>query len=75
MHAGAVMLGPASSVAEALRLIEEAVPQIVLLDYRLANHETSDPVAATLTALGIPSSLPLAWRISSCPKRSARAGC
>ncbi|WP_448142962.1 response regulator [Stenotrophomonas bentonitica] len=54
MHAGAVMIGPASSVAEALRLIEEAAPQIVLLDYRLANHETSDPVADALTALGIP---------------------
>lgn len=54
MHSGAVMLGPAASVAEALQLIKDVAPQVVLLDYRLANHETSDPVAEALTAQGIP---------------------
>lgn len=53
-QSGAVVIGPAASVAEALRLLEEAAPQIVLLDYRLAHHETSDPVAEALTARGIP---------------------
>lgn len=53
-QSGAEVVGTAATVADALRLVEEAAPQIVLLDYRLANHETSDPVAEALTARSIP---------------------
>jgi CheY-like chemotaxis protein len=53
-QSGAVVVGQAASVDEALRLLEETQPQIALLDYRLANHETSDPVAQALAARGIP---------------------
>ncbi|MEG0720134.1 MAG: response regulator, partial [Comamonas sp.] len=53
-QSGAVVVGQAASVGEALRLLEETQPQIALLDYRLANHETSDPVAQVLAARRIP---------------------
>lgn len=51
---GAVVVGTAGSVADALRLIGETEPQVVLLDYRLAGNETSEPVAEALAERGIP---------------------
>lgn len=51
---GAVVVGMAGAVAEAVQLVKDHAPQVVLLDYRLANNETSDPVAELLTARGIP---------------------
>jgi len=54
VHSGALVVGLAASVAEALRLLEEANPDVALLDYRLAHNETSEPVAAALTARGVP---------------------
>ncbi len=54
VQGGAVVVGLAGSVAEALRLVEETVPQVVLLDYKLARNETSGPVAEVLVARGIP---------------------
>lgn len=54
VQSGALVVGLAASVAEALRLLEEAAPDVALLDYRLAHNETSEPVAAALTARGVP---------------------
>ncbi|MGX9712091.1 response regulator [Stenotrophomonas maltophilia] len=54
VHAGAVVVGLAASVSEALRLLEQSTPDVALLDYRLARNETSEPVAAALSARGIP---------------------
>lgn len=54
VHSGALVVGLAASVAEALRLLEEADPDVALLDYRLAHNETSEPVAAALAARGVP---------------------
>ncbi|MCC7634885.1 response regulator [Stenotrophomonas rhizophila] len=54
VQSGAVVVGLAASVSESLRLLGETQPQVALLDYRLANHETSEPVAAALAARGIP---------------------
>jgi len=54
VHSGALVIGLAASVAEALRLLEEASPDVALLDYRLAHNETSEPVAAALAARGVP---------------------
>jgi CheY-like chemotaxis protein len=51
---GAVVVGLAASVAEALRLLGTSEPQVALLDYRLANNETSEAVAEALAARGIP---------------------
>lgn len=53
-HAGAVVVGLAASVADALGLLGETNPQVALLDYRLANNETSEPIATALTTRGIP---------------------
>lgn len=54
VQSGAVVVGLAASVAESLRLLGDTDPQVALLDYRLANNETSEPVAAALGARGIP---------------------
>lgn len=54
VQSGALVVGLAASVAEALRLLEEAAPDVALLDYRLAHNETSEPVAAALAARGVP---------------------
>jgi CheY-like chemotaxis protein len=53
-QSGAVVVGLAASVAESLRLLAASEPQVALLDYRLANNETSEAVAAALGARGIP---------------------
>ncbi|MCR8714991.1 response regulator [Stenotrophomonas indicatrix] len=54
VHSGALVVGLAASVAEALRLLEESSPDVALLDYRLAHNETSEPVAAALAARRVP---------------------
>ncbi len=54
VQSGALVVGLAASVAEALRLLEEAAPDVALLDCRLAHNETSEPVAAALAARGVP---------------------
>ncbi|WP_447935081.1 response regulator [Stenotrophomonas lactitubi] len=54
VQSGALVVGLAASVAEALRVLEETAPDVALLDYRLARNETSEPVAAALTARGVP---------------------
>ncbi|MBM9915895.1 MULTISPECIES: response regulator [Stenotrophomonas] len=54
VQSGALVVGLAASVAGALRLLEEAAPDVALLDYRLAHNETSEPVAAALAARGVP---------------------
>lgn len=53
-QAGAAILGPTGVVADALRLVKEHAPQAAILDYRLGDGETSEPVAELLTARGIP---------------------
>jgi CheY-like chemotaxis protein len=54
IQSGAIVVGLAASVGEALRLLGETQPQVALLDYRLANNETSESVAAALAARQIP---------------------
>ncbi|MCS4278973.1 response regulator receiver domain-containing protein [Stenotrophomonas rhizophila] len=54
VQSGAIVVGLAASVGEALRLLGETQPQVALLDYRLANNETSEPVAQALAARQIP---------------------
>ncbi|MBB5735749.1 CheY-like chemotaxis protein [Xanthomonas campestris] len=54
VQAGAVVLGPVGEVAQALALIQAEAPEIAVLDYRLGNGETSEPVARLLAELGIP---------------------
>ncbi|WP_161959897.1 response regulator [Xanthomonas arboricola] len=54
VQAGAVVLGPVGEVAHALTLIKADAPEIAVLDYRLGNGETSEPVARLLSELAIP---------------------
>lgn len=53
-QAGASVIGPAGRVEEAMQLVRERAPQAAILDYRLGDGETSEPVAELLTALAIP---------------------
>ncbi|MCC4586377.1 response regulator [Xanthomonas sp. NCPPB 1067] len=54
VHAGAVVLGPVGQVEAAMQLIQTDTPDIAVLDYRLGNGETSQPVARLLAERGIP---------------------
>lgn len=54
VQAGAAVLGPVGEVAEALQLINADAPDIAVLDYRLGNGQTSEPIARLLSELGIP---------------------
>ena len=51
--AGCQVLGPVATVAEALDLIEEKQPEVVLLDVQLLNGMIT-PVAERLRTLGVP---------------------
>ena len=51
--AGAQVIGPAMSVAEALRLIEKEKPTAAIIDVQLGS-ETSLPVAQRLKSIGVP---------------------
>ena len=53
MDAGFGIIGPAATVEEALRLLNDERPDAVVLDLNLAG-ETSTPVADELAARGIP---------------------
>ncbi|SBV53002.1 two-component system regulatory protein [Xanthomonas bromi] len=54
VQAGAVVMGPVGEVRDALQLISADAPDIAVLDYRLGNGETSEPVARLLSERGIP---------------------
>lgn len=53
LDAGASVIGPAATVAEALALLEQESPEAAVLDLNLAG-ETSTPVADALAARGVP---------------------
>ena len=52
--AGATVMGPVGGVQDAFQLINADAPDIAVLDYRLGNGETSEPVARLLAERGIP---------------------
>ena len=53
---GYVLLGPVSSVSDALHLVQARVPDAALLDYRLSDGSAA-PVAQALTASNVPFAL------------------
>ena len=53
LDAGATVMGPVATVAEALALLAKDPPDVAVLDLNLAG-ETSTPVADALAARGIP---------------------
>lgn len=52
-NAGAVVIGPALMVASALQMVEDSLPDLAVLDWRLET-ETTAPVARRLAELGVP---------------------
>ena len=54
------MLGPAATVAEALRLLAAATPDVALLDVNLRGEPVT-PVAVALRASGVPFVLASAY--------------
>lgn len=67
LDAGATVLGPAATVAEALALLErEAPPDAAVLDLNLAG-ETSTPVADALAARGLPFVIATGYGASGLP--------
>ena len=53
LDAGAIVLGPVATVAEALALLQQEIPDVAVLDLNLAG-ETSTPVADRLVTMGVP---------------------
>lgn len=53
LDAGAIVLGPVATVAEALALLLRETPDVAVLDLNLAG-ETSTPVADRLVTMGVP---------------------
>ncbi|MDN3566876.1 response regulator [Paeniroseomonas aquatica] len=53
LDAGAIVLGPVATVAEALALLQQDIPDVAVLDLNLAG-ETSTPVADRLVTMGVP---------------------
>ncbi|MBX9701188.1 MAG: response regulator [Acetobacteraceae bacterium] len=67
LDAGASVLGPAATVAEALALLgREAPPDAAVLDLNLAG-ETSTPVADALAARGLPFVIATGYGASGLP--------
>lgn len=64
---GAQVIGPAPSVQSALDLLAAHDPQVALLDYRLANDETCEPVVQALADRGIPYVLATGMDIARLP--------
>src|SRR4051812_43261856 len=52
-HLGCTVLGPAGSVAQALRLLDDGLPDAALLDVQL-EPGASAPIAEALRAAGVP---------------------
>lgn len=70
---GAEVIGLGASVADALRLLAAQRPDVVLLDYRLARNETSEPVAAALVEAGVPFVLATGMSAAQLPASMAAA--
>lgn len=67
LDAGAVVLGPSATVAEALALLERSdAPDAAVLDLNLAG-ETSTPVADALVARGVPFVVATGYGASGLP--------
>jgi CheY-like chemotaxis protein len=70
IDAGAVVLGPVATVAEALALLNAERPAMAVLDLNLAG-ETSEPVADVLTQMGVPFVVASGYGAAGLPPRHA----
>lgn len=72
LDAGAGVIGPAATVAEALACLERETPDVAVLDLNLAG-ETSTPVADVLAARGIPFVVATGYGADGLPPGHAKA--
>ncbi|WP_426957367.1 response regulator [Muricoccus radiodurans] len=70
LDAGAAVIGPAATVAEALQLLNAERPSVAVLDLNLAG-ETSEPVADALAAMGVPFVVASGYGAAGLPARHA----
>ena len=70
LDAGAQVLGPVSTVAEALALVERELPDLAVLDLNLAG-ETSEPIADVLRDRGVPFVVASGYGPSGVPAKHA----
>jgi DNA-binding response OmpR family regulator len=71
-EAGYAVIGPARTVSEAMRLLEDDPPHVVVLDLNLAG-ESSGIVADTLAARGIPFLLATGYGAAGVPAQHRNA--
>lgn len=72
VDAGATVVGPAATVAQALDLLSRESPQMAVLDMNLAG-ETSESVADALVARGVPFVVASGYGAAGVPERFASA--
>jgi CheY-like chemotaxis protein len=72
IEAGAIVIGPAATVSEALALLSHTTPDVAVLDLNLAG-ETSTPVADALAAGGIPFVVATGYGADGLPAAHATA--
>ena len=70
LDAGAQVMGPVATVAEALLLLEREMPEFAVLDLNLAG-ETSEPIADALLARGVPFVVASGYGASGVPSKHA----
>ncbi len=70
LDAGATVLGPAATVAEALGLLQRERPEAAVLDLNLAG-ETSTPVADALARIGVPFVVATGYGAEGLPREHA----
>ena len=68
MDAGATVVGPVATVAEALAVLRTDRPDVAVLDLNLAG-ETSEPVADALKQMGIPFVVASGYGAAGLPPR------
>ncbi len=66
--AGATVIGPVATVAEALAILRDQRPGVAVLDLNLAG-ETSEPVADALKQMGIPFVVASGYGAAGLPAR------
>ncbi len=67
LDAGARIIGPAATVAEALALLEAELPEAAVLDLNLSG-ETSAPVADALVQQGVPFLVASGYGVAGLPE-------
>jgi two-component system, response regulator PdtaR len=71
---GCAVLGPAASIAEAMRLLDRRAPDVALLDVNLPDGLVT-PVVERLATQGVPVVLATAYGVDQLPHRLRGVAC